>query len=191
MRFNPDSHHRQSIRLRHFDYAQGGAYFITICCHDRLPLFGSVVNGEMALNEAGDMIKKWWYELPQKFAGTQLDEFVVMPNHFHGIIHIVGADLRVRPVHSRHMHPDCGADDKKSGAHAGAPLHSMIQWFKTMSTNEYIRGVNQKGWPAFNGKLWQRNFYERIVRSEAELKSIREYIVNNPAQWILDEMFVS
>ena len=131
-------------------------------------------------NSAGEMIEKWWTELPHKFPMIDLDYFYVMPNHIHGIIVIVGADLRVCPP--------------ALGAHAGAPLlkkdvalSEIVQWFKTMTTNDYIRGVKQLGWAPFKGKLWQRNYYEHIIRNEDELDHIREYIAGNPINWALDD----
>jgi REP element-mobilizing transposase RayT len=102
-----------------------------------------------------------------------------MPNHIHGIIFIVGADLRVCP--------DKNNDDIKKGEHIGSPLHHIIQWFKTMTTNKYIACVNQYDWLRFNGKLWQRNYYEHIIRNETELNNIREYIRYNPLKWDEDE----
>ncbi len=99
-----------------------------------------------------------------------------MPNHIHGIIQItqiVGADLRVCP-------------NNNQGEHIGSPLHKMVQWFKTMTTNEYIRNVKNNNWPPFNSKLWQRNYYEHIIRNERELNKIREYIIHNPLKWELD-----
>jgi putative transposase len=99
-----------------------------------------------------------------------------MPNHFHGIVvitdTIVGADLRVGPV--------------PEGAHTGAPLPTVIQWFKTMTTNEYIRGVKTASWPSFNGRLWQRNYYEHIIRNEESLNRIRQYILDNLARGAFD-----
>ncbi len=131
----------------------------------------------MRLNDAGHMIEKWRLELNRKFPTLETDEHIIMPNHFHGIVVIVGADLCVCPD---------PAGEHTSGAHAGAPLPSIIQWFKTMTTNEYIRGVKTFGWPPFVGKLWQRNYYEHIIRNDDSLNLIREYIINNPAQWELD-----
>lgn len=107
------SPHRQSIRLRDYDYSQNGAYFVTICCQNKACLFGEIVNGEVRLNDAGKMVEKWWRELANKFPAIELDEFIIMPNHFHGIVVIVGADLRVCPgaylkitvfVETRHRH---------------------------------------------------------------------------------------
>lgn len=138
----------------------------------------------MILNEAGRMTLKWWNELPNKFPKVVLGEFIVMPNHFHGIIFIVdnvGADLRVRP--------DDENKSKQMGKHVdsplrpNAPLSQMIQWFKTMTTNEYIRGVKQLNWKPFAGKLWQRDYYEHIIRNEKELQQKTDYILDNPSMW--------
>jgi len=103
-----------------------------------------------------------------------------MPNHCHAIIINtgVGADLRVCPNGYRH--------GRTSGEHTGSPLHRVIQWFKTMTTNEYICGVRRQGWAPFHGKLWQRNYYEHIVRNEKEFTRIQEYIRNNPENWDMD-----
>jgi REP element-mobilizing transposase RayT len=175
--FNPTKHHRRSIRLKGYDYTSQGAYFITIVAQSRKCLFGEIIEGEMILNEAGQMIVKWWNKLPNKFPHVILGAFVVMPNHFHGIIIIqknAGADLRVCP--------------EQTGEHTGSPrpnasLPQIIQWFKTMTTNEYIRGVNQLSWPLFIGKLWQRNYYEHIIRNEKSLQRITDYILANSSRW--------
>jgi len=176
MKFDAEKHHRHSMRLLGYDYAQVGAYFVTSVTKDRVCLFGEIVDGEMRLNDGGRMIEQWWFELNRKFSTVETDEFVVMPNHFHGIVVIagvsVGADLRVGP--------------NSEGAHVGAPLPTIIQWFKTMTTNEYMRGVKTRSWTPFAGRLWQRNYYEHIVRGENELTRIREYIANNPPQWEMD-----
>ncbi|MBC7263536.1 MAG: hypothetical protein H5T64_04160 [Chloroflexi bacterium] len=172
MTHDPEKHHRRSIRLQDYDYSQPGAYFLTICTQDQQCLFGEIVDGEMQLNDAGRMIARWWEELPNKFPSAETDEYVVMPNHFHGIVIIVGADLCVRP---------------DPGTHVGVPLPEMVQWFKTMTTNEYIRGVKQHGWHPFPGKLWQRNYYEHVIRNEQSLHRIREYIATNPQRWSLDK----
>jgi hypothetical protein len=142
MTFNPDIHHRRSIRMQNFDYASSGAYFVTVCAQGRECLFGEVVDGVMMENDAGRMVARWWKELANKFSVVEPDTFVIMPDHFHGIIFLVGADLCVRPD----LLPE-----NKSGAHTGAPLPTIIQWFKTMSTNEYIKNVSQSRWSPFPG----------------------------------------
>jgi len=173
---------RRSIRLRGYDYSRAGAYFVSICTKDRKCLFGDIENQEMALNNAGRMVDKWYLELENKFQDIRCDEYIIMPNHFHAIIQNigpVGADLCVCPDDHRH--------GRTSGEHTGSPLHRVIQWFKTMTTNEYIRGVKQYGWAPFPGRLWQRNYYEHIVRNENEMSRMRKYIRNNPAQWATDK----
>jgi REP element-mobilizing transposase RayT len=205
MRYDPKIHHRRSIRLQGYDYSQSGAYFVTIVAQGRASLFGHIENGEMILNDAGRMIVKWWNELPNKYPQITLGIFVVMPNHFHGIIiigGIVGGDLRVSPQPEGADGNRVGGDlrvspgltDGEKGEHAGspqqkpdAPLSQMIQWFKTMTTNEYIHGVKEMGWPRFDGKLWQRDYYEHIIRNADEANRIHHYIESNPVNWAEDE----
>ncbi len=176
IRYDPDKHHRRSIRLRGYDYARPGAYFVTICTQHRECLFGKIIDGQMIMNEAGRMIMRWWQELPRKFPSVDTDAYVVMPNHFHGII-LVGAALCGRPELKLSGHPRRGAPT----------LCDIMDWFKTMTTNEYIRAVRDHGWPPFPGRLWQRNYYEHIIRNEQELNEIRTYIFENPLKWELDE----
>jgi len=196
MQYNPNIHHRRSIRLKGYDYSQAGAYFVSICTHNRACLFGNVVGEEIVLNDAGRMVEKWYFELENKFPDILCDGYVIMPNHFHAIIiNAVGADLRVCPNDLRVCPDQMGGPDQmgehnKTGEHTGSPLHRVVQWFKTMATNEYIRGVKQNGWQPFPGKLWQRNYWERIIRDENELNRIREYIINNPLNWHDDEHYV-
>jgi putative transposase len=188
--YNPEIHHRRSIRLRDFDYSTNGAYFVTICTQGRECLFGGICDGEMISNEAGRIITQIWTALAAKFPEIVLGEFVIMPNHFHGIICIVGADPCVCPplVQSDPcVCPPLTVGANKAGAHTGAPLHTMIQWFKTMTTNAYIHGVKDQDWSPFPGRLWQRNYYERIIRDENELTSISEYIALNPMRWAEDK----
>ncbi len=189
--YNPDIHHRRSIRLQDYDYASCGAYFVTICVQNRECPFGVVEGGAMEVNDVGRMVQEWWAKLPNKFPGISLDEFMIMPNHFHGIVVIVGAPpcgcpplppRRCPYSHSKTGQPH-GAE-KQGQPHGVAPtLGDVIDWFKTMSTNAYIRGVRQWDWPPFPGRLWQRNYYERILRNESELGIARKYILENPLKW--------
>lgn len=181
MKYNPEIHKRRSIRLKGYDYSQAGLYFVTICVQNRACLFGNIESCEMIFNDAGKMIEKWYYELMNKFKDIKCDEMIVMPNHFHCIVENLGADLRVCP------------DDNNTNSILGeptcSPLHSVIQWFKTMTTNEYIRGVKNLGWQPFDGKLWQRNYYEHIIRNEQSYHTISNYIINNPAKWQEDKFY--
>lgn len=176
--------HRKSNRLQHYDYSRAGYYFVTICTQNRQCLFGEIVEGHMILNEVGKIIVRWWEETKNKFPNIELDEFVIMPNHLHGIITIVGADLRVCPDSKGQ-----GTTNKriKQGEHTGSPLQKIIQWFKTMTTNEYIQGVKSGICPPFKNHLWQRSFYDHVIRDEQSLHDVREYIQHNPLNWELDE----
>jgi putative transposase len=150
----------------------------------------------MILNDAGKMISRWWNELKNKYANIEIDEYVVMPNHCHGIINIVGtvgADRCVCPNGKGEQGEHAGSPQQGSPQQdsplRGRPIYKMVQWFKTMTTNEYIHNVKQNRWEPFDNKLWQRNYYEQIVRDEISLRRIREYIANNPYQWKQDKLF--
>lgn len=175
MIYDPNKHHRRSIRLKNYDYSQPGAYFITICTHNRQCLFGEIVNGEMVLNEYGEIAKQCWLEIPVHFPHVQLDEFVIMPNHVHGII-IVG---------SRHALTLQIAVPPQQIEQFGKPTHgsipTIIRSYKSACTKQ-INIIHQS--PA--NPVWQRNYYEHIIRNENELDSIREYIINNPLKWSFD-----
>jgi REP element-mobilizing transposase RayT len=131
-------------------------------------MFGNVKENIMFLNSAGQMISDNWHILPTRFPNIEHDEYVVMPNHLHGII-IVGAPL--------------------VGALNNPTLGEIIGAFKSLTTNEYIRNVKTLDWPRFKGSLWQRNYYEHVIRDERDLDRVREYIVNNPALWSEDEYY--
>ena len=170
---NPTRQHRRSIRLRDYDYSQGGAYFVTICTQNRECLFGDVADGDMRLNDAGRMIQAVWDEIPTNYSGIETDEFAIMPNHIHGIVIIVGATPCGRP--------HTGQAQVLGQAQGPAPttmlsLSDVMHRFKTMTTKRYTDGVKQFGWPTFPGRLWQRNYYEHIIRNDDELNRIREYI---------------
>ena len=173
--------HRRSIRLRGYDYAQSGAYFVTVVVQDRLCLLGDVVDQEMRTNETGEMVRRLWEGLPGRFPFIQLDAFVVMPNHVHGILVIdesVGAPL----VGAR-----CGASSPPRATTRVAPiLGAVIGAYKSLTTSAYIEGVNAGAWPPFRKRLWQRNYYEHVVRNDASLAELRQYIVDNPARWAFD-----
>jgi len=188
--------YRHSFRLQSYDYSQAGLYFVTICVHNRDCLFGKVIDHQMILNDAGGMVEKWFYKTDVNYPNIRCLDFVIMPNHIHcvwEITDIVGADPCVRPNKKTCVRPNkktcfclnqTGGNANKTGGHMGPPLHRVVQWFKTMTTNEYIRGVNNNGWKPFDVKLWQRNYYEHIIRDEQSYNAICKYIMNNPANWI-------
>ena len=133
MPYNIAIHNRQSIRLKGFDYSQDGQYFITICTHSHQPLFGEVVKEEMVINQIGNIVNHQWLKIPDRFKGVQLDAFVVMPNHFHGIISF----LESLP---------------------GQTIGKIVGAYKSLAANEYIKLCKQNNLPV--KKLWQRNYYE-------------------------------
>ena len=195
-------HHRRSIRLKGYDYSQLGSYFITIVTQNRVILFGKIIDDEMVLNDAGKMIKKWYREIENKFSDIKCDEFICMPNHVHFILMnvgyefpisaFVGADLCVCPCEGEHTgSPLRESGEWNQGEHVGSPLQRIIQWFKTMTTNDYIKNVKKNNWIPFDKKFWQRNYYEHIIRNEKDLNKIREYSICNPANWKTDENYCS
>jgi REP element-mobilizing transposase RayT len=281
MKYNPDIHHRRSIRLKGYDYSKAGLYFITIRTQNGLCLFGKIINNEMILNDAGRMIKRQWQDLIRHFKNIKLHDFIIMPNHFHGIIefdnsgdsvYYVGAPLvgaqkltpsqknglgektmpektpntTLHPNTSAHvraplvgapklppsqnigrgeitmpetsLQPQMAGQTDISGQPQGcAPtddgintlqpqindqthindgqntspqpkqkimtLGDVVGAFKSLTTNEYIRNVKQNNWQPFNKKLWQRNYYEHIIRNEKSFYNISKYIQTNPSQW--------
>ena len=173
--YDPNRHHRRSIRLKGYDYTQPGAYFVTICTHERAHLFGRVVDGEMVLNAWGEIVRDEWFRTADIRANVELyaDEFVVMPNHVHGIIWIVetgvGATRQVAPTTDRPRGPVSGS------------LGAIIGQYKSAVT----RRINiQRNTPG--GRVWQRNYYEHIIRTQRALHAIRRYIADNPRRWHLD-----
>lgn len=179
MTYDPDRHHRRSIRLKGYDYGSEGAYFVTICSHNRECLFGNVVDGKMHLNDAGLKVQGVWDELPCRFPGLELDAHVIMPNHVHGIIVFVGAPLAAPFLIAKASTGRTGTG--KKGAASSAPtLGDVVRAFKSLAAMHVNRLLS------LSGPLWQRNYYEEIIRSEESLNLIRQYIADNPARWDRD-----
>ena len=159
---------RKNLRLKDYDYSQSNAYFITICTYDRINLFSKVykdsVGAHLCVRPQGEMILKWLYELENKYPYVKIDYNIIMPDHIHFILFILNGE---------------------TGAHIGAPLHEMIKWFKTQTTNEYIRGVKNGIYKPFNKHIWQRDYFEHIIRNEQDLFETRRYIEENPLRWVL------
>lgn len=202
MKYNPKYHHRHSIRLKEYDYSQSGAYFITICTKQKEYYFGEIADKTMMLNDTGKMIEKWWYKLKNKFSNIKLDKYIIMPNHIHGIIMIDDGqthNIKLGQTHDvigqTHRSAPTTTTTKNKQIIVGANLcvhpniSRIIQWFKSMSTNKYIQNIKNNNCPEFNGKLWQRNYYDHIVRNDEELNNIRRYIQDNPINWKEDELF--
>ena len=190
MPYNPNNHHRRSIRLTDYDYASPGAYFVTICVRRHECVLGNVVGGQMVANEAGQVAEAQWRDLPRHHPHVELDAFVVMPNHLHGIIMLnadrppvgagLGADSDVKDDSAPNL--PLAADPKPAPTRKRHPLSEIVRGFKTFSARriDVMRGT--RGQP-----FWQRNYYERVIRNERELSAIRDYIVHNPQNWELDQ----
>ena len=158
------NNNRQSIRLKNYDYSKSGYYYITMCTENRTCIFGNIFNGKMVLNDVGKIVNDVLLTIPKRFDNVGLDEFVIMPNHIHGIVIIVGAGVS-RPI-----------------------LGQIIGHFKYQST-KHINNLSGSENPTPTieiKKIFQRNYYEHIIRNEIELNKIREYIKNNPLFWNQD-----
>jgi REP element-mobilizing transposase RayT len=228
MPYNSNIHHRRSIRLKRYDYTQRGAYFVTICTHQRNCLFGEIVDGEIKLNTNGEIARGSWLSIPRHFKNVELDEFVIMPNHLHGIIiidssevvgealanqdfsqlfsEVVGealanqdfSQLFSEVVGEALANQDFSKQQNLSGqcfaptVYTGETvkingtkpqsLAAITQNYKSVSTRQINRMNKAKG-----NVIWQRNYYEHIIRNEEALNNIREYIVNNPINWVKDQ----
>ncbi len=150
---------------------------MTICSRNREFLFGEIIGGQMRTNETGRMIHSVWYELPKHYPGIGVDVFVVMPNHVHGIV-VVGAGPS-----PRRPRPGGG---QPQGVAPTISLPNVVHRFKSMTTAPYRRSLGTKGKDESGGILWQRNYYEHIVRNDGELNEIRVYIATNPQRWAED-----
>ncbi|MDD3580050.1 MAG: transposase [Desulfobacca sp.] len=189
MKFDPKKYHRRSIRLSGYDYSQAGAYFITFCTHQRQSLLGQVIDGQMVLNAAGQAVWEVWEMLPGRFPTISLGDFTVMPNHVHGIIIIDTTSGAGQVLPKNNMHPSSGRgaagrapEATSQGAASSAPtLGQIMRAFKSISAITVNRLLGRSG-----QSLWQRNYYEHVIRDEKSLNRIREYIMTNPLRWHLD-----
>lgn len=216
--FNPNIHHRKSIRLKGYDYSQEGLYFITICCQNRACLFGEIINGEMILNKSGQIANDCWLEIPQHFPNVVLHEHIIMPNHIHGIIEIktktVGAEnfppnndgkipLENFPpnndgrIPSENFLPNDDGnrsnDDNYSNVVNRANDNSPLRG-PSKTIGSIVRGykIGVTNWIRQNTTVydvWQRNYYENIIRNEQSYIRISQYIINNSTKWTDDKFY--
>jgi REP element-mobilizing transposase RayT len=161
---------RRSIRLSAFDYTQAGAYYVTICSHSDVPLFGAVREETVALNALGELIRSCWLAIPDHFPHAALDHFVIMPNHLHGII-----------VLTTESEP---APHKKAPAAFSKPISGSLPTIIASFKAAVSRGLRKQSPERIT--IWHRNYYEHVIRSEADYSRIFEYINNNPLQWAID-----
>lgn len=186
MRYDPEKHRRRSIRLKGYDYTQAGAYFITLCTYERQCLFGEVVDGVMRLNQLGLIVREEWIKTALLRPRVVLDAFVVMPNHLHGIIVLNdicrGTRQRAPTVPRAPKTPvqQCPTTEQ-FGKPTSDSIPTIVRSFKSATTKRINALRATPGAP-----VWQRNYYEHIVRNEHDLERIRQYIAENPARWHLD-----
>ena len=164
---------RKTVRLHGFDYASGGGYFVTLCASERHSLFGRIEEALVVLSRIGEIVQRCWLELPRHFPTVMVDEYTIMPNHVHGILFLTEDETGTA----------CRAPTREEfGKPAPASLSTIIRSLKSAVTRE----ARADGF-IMNESIWQRGFYEHVVRSESELEEVRKYIFNNPAQWEFDK----
>ncbi|WP_293732333.1 transposase [uncultured Parabacteroides sp.] len=169
--YNPDIHHRHSIRLQGYDYSQEGLYFITMCVQNRKCIFGEINNGEMILNDNGKIIEKTWLDLPNHNPHIELNIFCIMPNHIHAVIEITA-------------HVGAGSKPAQNNPFPNHSLSEIVRQFKTFSSRHINQLSCKQGHP-----VWQRNYYEHIIRNEISYNNIYRYIMNNPQKWEDDKLY--
>lgn len=183
-RYNPNIHHRRSVRLREYDYSQAGLYFVTICVKNKECVFGDIANGEMMLNEYGKMVNNCWLSIPQHYPYTVLHEFVVMPNHVHGILEImpngVGAN-NYSPILKGNI---------VERANNYSPLQERPHG-TSRTIGAIIRGFKIGVTKQIGYSVWQRNYHEHIIRDCNRHATIVDYINDNPARWENDRFYVN
>lgn len=175
MKYNSSIHNRKSIRLKEYDYSQPCEYFITICTFNKICIFGEVIEEKIILSSIGEIAKKCWEEIPERFPTVRLDEHVIMPNHVHGIIIITeGRDL-INQI------PTSNFPLMKNPK---ITLGKIIRHYKARTAKR----IHDSGYDEFE---WQSLYYDRIIRNDKELNNIRDYIINNPREWFFDEDYPS
>lgn len=175
----------RSMRLPEFDYSQAGAYFVTIVAQDRKPYFGQIVAGKMVLIAVGKMLADVWVEVPEHFPNVELSEFVVMANHIHGIVVITVETTHANIVGARHAVPSQEDAIEKFGKPVPTSLPTIVRSFKSAATKKVHGSTKYK-----EGRLWQRNYYEHVIRNERDYQAIYDYILANPANWKKDEEYL-
>jgi len=183
MKYNPDKHHRKSIRLKNYNYSNIGSYFITVCAYNHECLFGDIEDGRMQLNNCGRIIESEWLRSSEIRKEIELDIYQTMPNHFHAIVFILESSTNKRKKLDVYMVGANGHSPLRNRlAMKSKSLSSLMVGFKSSVKLKINKFRNTPGVP-----IWQRNYYDHIIRNENELNQIREYIINNPLEWELDE----
>jgi len=175
VKYNPDIHHRRSIRLKGYDYTKAGWYFITVCTKNRENLFSNIENGKLILNELGKIARNEWLMTAVIRKNVELDEYLIMPDHIHGIIHIVDEDSKG----TASCAPTVPSQTEQFGKPVPNSIPTIIRSYKSAVTRHINISRQTPGVP-----VWQRNYYEHIIRDEPELNRVRKYIIENPLKWL-------
>jgi REP element-mobilizing transposase RayT len=191
MTYNPKIHHRRSFRLKGYDYSQAGLYFVTICCQNNVCRFGKIENGEMIFNHFGKIADNEWMKLPERYPNMFLDVYQIMPNHIHGIIALgdVGATLAVAQ-NAVAQNDTLGANRATvnwAGASPAPTIGDIVGAYKSMVANQCLEIFKLRN--DCMGKLWQRDYWEHIIRNEKSYQTIVDYIINNPSNWVKDKFY--
>ena len=182
-RYNPEIHHRRSLRLENYDYSQLGAYFVTICVKDRIERFGEIIDDRMHLSEQGRIAQYEWNNLSRRFPGIELDHYVIMPNHVHGILirtQRIKPPIRDEPS-SVISHTTGILRTQRIDPMRSQKLHEIMRTFKAVVSCR----IHKSATPEF---AWQREYYDHIIRNQQQLDRIRTYIINNPTTWRKDSL---
>lgn len=177
--FNPEAHHRRSIRLRGYDYSKPGAYFVTICVKNRACILSTIddrigaglVPARLSLTDIGKIVENCWKGISKRFPHVCVDDYIIMPNHVHGIV-IITPGLSKNP-------------NKRAGTSPAPTLGDIVRVFKSTSAIDYLAYIKNRNLNATR-RLWQRNYYEHIVRNDHDFDNIKKYIRNNPINWAMD-----
>ncbi len=199
-RYDPYQHNRQSIRLKGYDYSKAGNYFVTICVKDKERILGEINDGIVSLSDIGKIADQCWQKIPEHFPNVQLDEYVIMPNHIHGVIEIVKNDdnidgirnvvVGIQNFESLHYESPQQQQHKKPPS-----KQNQFQKIIPRSLGSIVRGfkIGVTKWCQNNDReyfQWQRNFHDRIIRSSKELHTVRRYIRANPDNWKIDIKYI-
>jgi putative transposase len=179
MKFDPQKHHRRSIRLKEYDYTQPGGYFITIVAYQRDCLFGEIVNGEMRLKDLGKIADECWRSIPNHFPNVELGAYVIMPNHVHGIL-VINDPAGIDSIPSERRGTIYRAPTEQFQKPVPGSMPTIVRTFKAAVTRRSGREHNATG-------IWQRNYYEHVIRNHEEWDRIHRYIEANPSMWTEDD----
>ncbi len=188
MKYNPDIHHRKSIRLKEYDYSKNGIYFITICTHNRENLFGEIIDGKMIINDAGKMVEKEILKTNEIRENIKIEEYIIMPNHIHFLIEIVEVLLLAHPNITKNNSINNKTDieericQQQTHTMQSNTIGSIVNHIKSKITKWYRQNTDIYC-------VWQRNYYENIIKNEEMYQKVSEYIKNNPQKWTDDKYY--